>query len=403
MTRAEGREELRELERAWLVSGNVEDQAEWLAARVRAGETSLERLQQAAYLGHPGAISAGLGTWSPGPAVEEEPQEVEASPVQRLLAAGDLPPVLLRRAAAEAAARAVEGTEIDQKRATPRRCVRLALGLEEAPPEDELARLVEACDQIAADEQGGLSLLLGLALLDREGKLGAGDLALKNGRAARAAASAAASLRTLLDREGAPGLAAEALSEGVAAAEDASAEEAWQAEFVAKLLLDQAPLVRPFDPPSPEAEHYEALLEGGAESCTCEEPDRSDPAIEKAAEGGTAEERRTERNYGLAICGLGLLWVLSTDAIGARRIPAAACFVGLALLHFVSLRAVNAIYLAASFFLLLNAITDWWFDWSFWGRSLAVLAGLGCGWSSWAAIKRDSARDSWSLDEVQTK
>ena len=59
---------LRELERRFRASASVEDEAAWLRARVQAGELSQERLELAAYLGHP-AAGAPPGnpdlTWTP--------------------------------------------------------------------------------------------------------------------------------------------------------------------------------------------------------------------------------------------------------------------------------------------------------------------------------------------------
>ena len=43
---------LRGLERRWMETGSVEDEACYLLARVRAGELTEERLRLAAYLGH---------------------------------------------------------------------------------------------------------------------------------------------------------------------------------------------------------------------------------------------------------------------------------------------------------------------------------------------------------------
>lgn len=54
---------LRELERRWLESGSLEDQAAWLNARVAAGELARERLELAARCGHEGALQALSGPW----------------------------------------------------------------------------------------------------------------------------------------------------------------------------------------------------------------------------------------------------------------------------------------------------------------------------------------------------
>lgn len=50
--------ELRELERRWSSGGDLEDEAAWLRARVRAGELDLDRLERAAAAGHEGAARA---------------------------------------------------------------------------------------------------------------------------------------------------------------------------------------------------------------------------------------------------------------------------------------------------------------------------------------------------------
>lgn len=55
----------RELERSWRISGSVEDEARWLAARVRGGTLRVERLELAACCDHPAAeralVSMGQG------------------------------------------------------------------------------------------------------------------------------------------------------------------------------------------------------------------------------------------------------------------------------------------------------------------------------------------------------
>lgn len=51
-------DELRELERRWRYSGQPDDMGPWLQARVRAGRLLAARLEQAAALGHAGALRA---------------------------------------------------------------------------------------------------------------------------------------------------------------------------------------------------------------------------------------------------------------------------------------------------------------------------------------------------------
>lgn len=48
----------REAEQAWLSSGAIEDEAEYLSRRHRAGAINPTRLSLAARLGHPGACLA---------------------------------------------------------------------------------------------------------------------------------------------------------------------------------------------------------------------------------------------------------------------------------------------------------------------------------------------------------
>ena len=50
--------DLRELERRWRETGCVDDEAAWLRARVQARELGEQRLELAAYLGHPAARAA---------------------------------------------------------------------------------------------------------------------------------------------------------------------------------------------------------------------------------------------------------------------------------------------------------------------------------------------------------
>lgn len=382
-------EELRALERQWLVSGDVEDQSKWLGARVRLGDLALERLQQAAYLGHPGALGAGLGSWEP----PEREGEGESTPAERVLAEGGLPASLLRRAAGEAAARAVESCEID-RRATPRECVRVALGLREAE-EDELADLLERSEELVAEERGGLSLLLGIALLDQEKALAVEETARKNTRSALAAGASAACLRTAIGGEGAAAAAAEALSEAASSVEDPVAERAWQHEFLSKLLLDQAPLVRSFEPPSQEARDYEELLEGNFEGCTCGEPEAGEGAPEDLP--SPEEERRQERNTTLVLCGLAAIWILVSDAAEGKRVLGLACLGGLAGLQVVAPRVLNVLCLISGLFFVLNAFVDWG-GWPLWGRALSALAGLWWIRSSWLDIQRDAPSDAWGTD-----
>ena len=51
-------ERLRELERRWKETGSVEDEAAFLLERVRVGELTQERLELAAYCGHPASQAA---------------------------------------------------------------------------------------------------------------------------------------------------------------------------------------------------------------------------------------------------------------------------------------------------------------------------------------------------------
>ncbi|MGE0710989.1 MAG: hypothetical protein AB7N76_28075 [Planctomycetota bacterium] len=63
-------ERLRELERRWQDSGTVEDEASYLLERARVGELSPERLQLAAYCGHPAALHATGAQAPPSPSRE---------------------------------------------------------------------------------------------------------------------------------------------------------------------------------------------------------------------------------------------------------------------------------------------------------------------------------------------
>lgn len=85
-------ERLRRLERAFRASGAVEDEAEWLRERVRRGELDPARLDAAAVLGHPAALS-----------VAGAPGDVggQGGEVQRALT--HLGPVAIGRAAVAAA------------------------------------------------------------------------------------------------------------------------------------------------------------------------------------------------------------------------------------------------------------------------------------------------------------
>lgn len=75
--------ELRELERRYRESQSVEDEAAWLAARLRSGGIERERVATAALCGHPAALLAAgdlVSTLGPGPSLLEALLQLEGRP-----------------------------------------------------------------------------------------------------------------------------------------------------------------------------------------------------------------------------------------------------------------------------------------------------------------------------------